>query len=190
MLRLITLLLSVGLLFGAETFAAEGNKNPVVVFETTMGTFEVELYQDKAPVTVKNFLGYVNDKFFDDTIFHRVINNFMIQGGGFTKDGSRKKTKEPIKNESGNGAKNVNYSIAMARTQDLNSATSQFFINVKDNGFLDQGQYCAFGMVVSGKDVIDKIKAVDVNKPGRLSEAQPKEPIVMTKVHLKAAEGK
>ncbi len=161
-------------------------EDPVLVFETTLGRFEVKLFGKKAPVTTKNFLRYVNEKFYDGTLFHRVIDNFMIQGGGYDKDETLKKAKAPIKNESDNGLTNVKYSLAMARTQDLDSATCQFFINVKDNPFLDRGRYCVFGRVVKGQEIIDKIKAADVDKPGRLSEAQPKEPIVMLKVHVKS----
>ncbi|MBE7462326.1 MAG: peptidylprolyl isomerase [Planctomycetes bacterium] len=160
--------------------------NPVVVFETNQGSFEAELYQDKAPVTVKNFLQYVTDKHYDATIFHRVIDGFMIQGGGFDQSGKQKATRAPIKNESGNGATNCMYGLAMARTSDLNSATAQFYINVADNDFLDDGKYCAFGKVVAGTEVIDKIRKVAVEKPGRLSEAQPKQPVLIVKATVKA----
>ncbi|MCK6471278.1 MAG: peptidylprolyl isomerase [Planctomycetes bacterium] len=160
--------------------------NPVVVFETSQGTFEAELYQDKVPVTVENFVQYVKDGHYDGTIFHRVIDGFMIQGGGFDLSGKQKATRSPIKNESGKGPKNCKYGLAMARTSDLNSATAQFYINVVDNDFLDQGQYCAFGKVTQGQDVIDKIKKVPVKKPGRLSEAQPVEPVSITSAKVKA----
>jgi cyclophilin family peptidyl-prolyl cis-trans isomerase len=145
--------------------------NPVVVIDTSMGKIKVELFEDKSPVTVKNFLSYVDDKFYDNTIFHRVIgkensrdgNDFMIQGGGF-QDFTEKKTKDPIKNEAGNGVSNKRGTLAMARTNDPDSATSQFFINVKDNDFLDRSArgagYAAFGKVIDGMDVVDKIKAV------------------------------
>ena len=146
--------------------AAEGG-NPVVLMKTSMGTIKIELDQEKAPVSTANFLAYVNDKFYDGTIFHRVIPAFMIQGGGFDKDMNQKKTKAPIKNEAGNGLKNLNGTIAMARTSDPNSATAQFFINTKDNAFLDhrddsvQGYgYAVFGKVVDGMDVVKKIEAV------------------------------
>jgi len=161
--------------------------NPVVTFETSLGSFDVELYADKAPITVKNFLDYVSAAFYDGTIFHRVIDGFMIQGGGYGTDERHKPARPPIKNESGNGARNVRYAIAMARTEDLDSATSQFYINVKDNSFLDDNKYCAFGLVVSGRDVVDKIKAVKVRKPGRLSEAQPVEQVVIRKGRVKPA---
>lgn len=156
----------IGLLAAATAVAKEGG-NPVVVIKTSMGEIKIELDKAKAPVTVDNFVGYVNDKFYDGTIFHRVIPAFMIQGGGFDKDMNQKKTKAPIKNEAGNGLKNLNGTIAMARTSDPNSATAQFFINTKDNAFLDhrnetpQGYgYAVFGKVVSGMDVLKKIEQV------------------------------
>ena len=146
--------------------AAEGG-NPVVVMKTSMGDITIELDKAKAPISTENFLAYVNGKFYDGTIFHRVIPNFMIQGGGFDKDMNQKKTNAPIKNEAGNGLKNTTGTIAMARTSDPNSATAQFFINSKDNTFLDhrdesvQGYgYAVFGKVVDGMDVVRKIEAV------------------------------
>src|SRR5690606_24763364 len=140
-------------------------KNPTVVMETNMGTIEVELNEEKAPVTVKNFLSYVNDKFYDGLIFHRVINDFMIQGGGMNEKMEEKKGKAPIVNEGKNGLKNDMGTIAMARTSDPNSATSQFFINVKDNNFLnhpssDGHGYAVFGKVTSGMHVVNRIKMV------------------------------
>ncbi len=145
--------------------------NTVVVMDTSMGTIKIELADDKAPITVKNFLGYVDDKFYDNTIFHRVIADFMIQGGGFTaKDHVEKKTNDPIKNESNNGLLNKRGTIAMARTNQPNSATAQFFINVKDNDFLDRAKardgigYAVFGTVIEGMDVVDKIRAVKTGK--------------------------
>lgn len=140
--------------------------NPVVLVETNMGNFKIELFEDKAPITVKNFLQYVEDKHYDGTIFHRVISHFIIQGGGFEPGMKEKKTRDPIKNESNNGLSNVKYTVAMARTPQPNSATAQFFINVKDNTFLDKAKardgvgYCVFGRVIEGTDVIDKIKDV------------------------------
>lgn len=144
--------------------AAAGSK-PVVIMKTSMGTMEIELDKERAPVTVANFLSYVNDGHFDGTIFHRVISTFMIQGGGFTTDYKQKATKPPIKLEAGNGLSNVRGTIAMARTGNPNSATCQFFINVVDNrGGLDPGPrgpgYTVFGKVISGMDVADKIRAV------------------------------
>jgi len=143
--------------------------NPVVEMKTSKGTIKIELFEDKAPGTVKNFLKYVDDKHYDGTIFHRVIAKFMIQGGGFDKDMKQKETRDPIKNESTNGLSNTRGTIAMARTKVADSATSQFFINVVDNKFLDKKEaedgvgYCVFGKVISGMDVVDKIKAVKVS---------------------------
>ena len=157
----------VGLLLTVTTVGAKEGGNPVVVMKTSLGDVKIELDKAKAPVTVDNFVVYVNDKFYDGTIFHRVIPAFMIQGGGFDKDMNQKKTKAPIKNEAGNGLKNVTGTIAMARTSDPNSATAQFFINTKDNAFLDhkndtaQGYgYAVFGKVVDGMDVVKKIEQV------------------------------
>jgi len=140
----------------AQTPAA----NPRVLLKTTLGDITLELYPAKAPITVKNFLGYVNDKFYDGLVFHRVIPGFMIQGGGLDADMVTKATKDSIKNESGNGLKNVRGSIAMARLQALDTANSQFFINLIDNAGLDEMHYCVFGKVVAGLDVVDKIAAV------------------------------
>lgn len=159
--------------FLAGTSCAADAKHPVVVMETSMGTIKIELDAEKAPGTVKNFLDYTDGKFYDGTIFHRVIADFMIQGGGFEKglsqastpdqiQAKQKKTRDPIKNEGGNGLSNKRGTIAMARTRDLDSATAQFFINVKDNAGLDRREspYCVFGKVVEGMDVVEKIKAV------------------------------
>ena len=137
-------------------------KNVQFLINTSKGNIVIETYPEKAPITVKNFESYVNKGFYNDTIFHRVIDGFMIQGGGFTKDMSQKQTDAPIKIESDNGLKNKKYTIAMARTSIPDSATSQFFINVKNNDFLDYtGQsnpgYCVFGKVIKGQDVVDKI---------------------------------
>ena len=159
-------------LLGTGTARAEG-KNPMVLISTSMGDVKVELDEAKAPITVKNFLGYVNDKFYDGTIFHRVIPSFMIQGGGFDKDMNQKTAKAPIKNEAGNGLKNDTGTIAMARTNVVDSATAQFFINTKDNAFLnhrDESQqgfgYAVFGKVVEGMDVVRKIEAVSTGNKG------------------------
>src|SRR6516164_2044748 len=146
---------------------AESN---VVVMETSLGTIKLELYPDKAPVTAENFLAYVDEGFYDGTVFHRVIPNFMIQGGGMEPGMRQKKTKPAIKNESANGLGNQRGTVAMARTNVPDSATAQFFINVTDNGFLDKSQardgvgYCVFGKVIEGLDVVDKIKAVKTTK--------------------------
>jgi peptidyl-prolyl cis-trans isomerase A (cyclophilin A) len=151
------------------TFCAFG-KSPVVLIETNMGTIEVELNQDKAPVTVKNFLNYVDSKFYNGLIFHRVIDGFMIQGGGFDEKMMERKTKDPIKNEANNGLLNDTGSISMARTADPNSATAQFFINVNDNNFLDS-KHTAFGKVVSGMDVVEAIENVQTGSGDRPVEA-------------------
>jgi peptidyl-prolyl cis-trans isomerase B (cyclophilin B) len=147
------------------SMAADGN--PKVEMETSKGKFVIELFPEKAPETVKNFLNYVDTKFYDGTIFHRVIPNFMIQGGGFTSDMQRKSAGTPIKNEADNGLKNNRGTIAMARTNDPHSATAQFFINTVNNDFLNhkgktqQGWgYVVFGKVISGMDVVDAISAV------------------------------
>jgi len=140
----------------AQTPAA----NPKVLLKTTMGDITLELYPAKAPITVKNILGYVEAKFYDGLIFHRVIPGFMIQCGGLNAEMSAKQGNPPIKNESGNGLKNARGSVAMARTNDLDSATSQFFINLVDNFGLDEMKYCVFGKVVAGMDVVDKIATV------------------------------
>lgn len=142
-------------------------KNPVVVMETNMGNVKLELFEKEAPISVKNFLDYANSGFFSNTIFHRVIANFMIQGGGFTTDFKQKPTNSPIKNEADNGLKNQRGTLAMARTGIIDSATAQFFINVINNDFLNhrdksmQGYgYAVFGKVVEGMDVVDKIAGV------------------------------
>jgi peptidyl-prolyl cis-trans isomerase B (cyclophilin B) len=143
-----------------------------VVMETSMGTITLELNEDKAPITVKNFLAYVDDGFYDGTIFHRVIPDFMVQGGGMEPGLKEKKTKGQIKNESSNGLTNQRGTLAMARTNVPDSASSQFFINLKDNTFLDKAQsrdgvgYAVFGKVAGGMDVVDKIKGVATGRRG------------------------
>ena len=179
----------VGMLAAGGAATAQGG-NPVVVMKTSMGDVKIELDKAKAPVTVDNFIAYVNDKFYDGTVFHRVIPAFMIQGGGFDKDMTQKKTKPPIKNEAGNGLKNVNGSIAMARTSDPNSATAQFFINTKDNPFLDhkndtpQGMgYAVFGKVVDGMDVVKKIEQVQTTTRTPY-ENVPVTPVVIESIRI------
>ena len=169
--------------------------NPVVVVETNMGTFKIELLEDKAPITVKNFLQYVDDKHYDGTIFHRVISDFMIQGGGFAPGMKEKKSRDPIKNESNNGLSNEKYTVAMARTGQPNSATAQWYVNTKDNTFLDKAKakdgvgYCVFGKVIEGKDVIDKIKEVETDTAGDF-ENVPKKDVVIKSVKLVKQEKK
>jgi len=141
-----------------------------VEMKTSQGVITIEFDEAKAPVTVENFLRYVDDGFYDGTIFHRVIEDFVIQGGGFTADMAQKQTRPPIKNEADNGLKNEMYSLSMARTADVNSATSQFFINVADNAFLDHGSrdfgYAVFARVVDGTDVVDRIAGVATMSKG------------------------
>ena len=149
------------LLLAGNLLAAE---NPRVLLNTSMGEIELELEAEKAPVSVENFLGYVERGFYDGTVFHRVIPGFMIQGGGFDEGLNQKPTRQPIKNEADNGLHNVRGTVAMARTQNVNSATSQFFINHRDNDFLDHGSrdfgYAVFAKVVRGMDVVDQIAQV------------------------------
>ena len=180
------LLFARGVAFGAET-APKGGR-PVVQFETSMGVIKVELYPDKAPITVKNFMAYVRDGHYDGTVFHRVIRDFMIQGGGFTKDMKEKGTKyPPIKNEADNGLKNDRGAVSMARTSVVDSATAQFFINTVNNDFLNhrsktpQGYgYAVFGKVIEGMDVVDKVRAVPTGSSG-MHQDVPKQPVVILK---------
>ena len=153
----------------AKSSGKKERRKPMVLISTSLGDIKLELYEEEAPITVANFLSYVEEGFYDNTIFHRVINNFMIQGGGIAADMKQKPTKAPIKNEAENGLKNERGTIAMARTADVNSATSQFFINHRDNAFLDHGVrdfgYAVFGKVIEGIEVVDKIAAVQT-RPG------------------------
>jgi len=177
----------------AKTDPARDGARPVVVFETNKGTFEIELWPDKAPRTVENFLQYVDDGFYTGTIFHRVIDGFMIQGGGFTRDMVQKQTRGPIQNEADNGLRNEPYTVAMARTADPNSATAQFFVNVNDNGFLNHTEkttrgwgYAVFGKVIAGQDVVDAIKKVPTANRG-LHQNVPVDPVVIEKAYRKGA---
>jgi len=164
---------------------AQGGSN-VVVLETTLGNIEITLDAEKAPLSAENFLAYVDSGHYDGTIFHRVIAGFMIQGGGFDEAFSQKPTRGPIKNEFGNGLTNKRGTIAMARTSDPHSATSQFFINVVDNGFLNQGDgYAVFGTVTGGMDVVDKIAAVKTGRKGPFSQDAPQETVKITKARRK-----
>ncbi|MGB3622985.1 peptidyl-prolyl cis-trans isomerase [Ketobacter sp. MCCC 1A13808] len=157
----------------------------LVILHTSMGDIKLELDKAKAPTTVENFVTYVNEGHYNGTIFHRVIGNFMIQGGGFDQEMEQKPTGKPIKNEANNGLKNDAGTVAMARTQDPHSATAQFFINVKDNDFLNfsaettQGWgYTVFGKVVDGQDVVDKIKAVKTGNKG-FHQDVPLDPVII-----------
>ena len=170
----------------------------MVILETNMGEIHINVDAEKAPITAKNFIDYVEDGFFEGTIFHRVIPNFMIQGGGMTEDMSQKSTKATIENEAKNGLKNVKYSVAMARTQAPHSASSQFFINTNDNHFLNNSQneeendnfeggdmwgYCVFGEVVAGQDVVDEIQSVETLNLGGHADV-PASPIIITKAFI------
>jgi peptidyl-prolyl cis-trans isomerase B (cyclophilin B) len=180
-------LLTLALIFIAGNMARAQKSHPSVKLETSLGDIIVELYPEKAPVTVANFLQYVKSGFYDGTIFHRVIPTFMIQGGGFDANMNQKPTKGQIKNEADNGLTNDRYTIAMARTGDPNSASAQFFINVADNQPLNhtaktmQGWgYAVFGKVVKGQEVVDKIKAVPTDTKGMFQNV-PVTPVVIIK---------
>lgn len=167
-------------------------ENPIVEMQTSHGTVEIELFEDKAPLSTKNFLQYVDDKFYDNTIFHRVISTFMIQGGGFTEKMEQKKTRANIKNEATNGLKNETGTLAMARTPDPHSASSQFFINVVDNSFLDHRDttdsgygYAVFGKVRSGMHVVNRIKEVRTgNRAGH--QNVPMDTVLIKSIRRKA----
>jgi cyclophilin family peptidyl-prolyl cis-trans isomerase len=163
-------------------------EHSMVFVKTSMGNFTIELFDDKAPVTVENFLNYVDKKFYNGTIFHRVISTFVIQGGGFTKEMSKKDTAPPIKNEAANGVKNLEYTLSMARTGVVDSATSQFFISVNDNPNLDHKDktdrgfgYAVFGKVVEGMDVIDQIKLVKTTTKGSYGDV-PVKPVIIKSI--------
>jgi len=164
------------------TSIAPKEQGPQVVLNTNKGTIVIELYPDRAPVTVENFLRYVNEGFYAGTVFHRVIPGFMIQGGGFTADMQQKPTYEPIRNEAGNGLRNQRGTVAMARTNDVDSATAQFFINLVDNSFLNgngrTGGYAVFGRVIEGMDVVDEIAFVSTAKSGPHDDV-PVEPVII-----------
>jgi cyclophilin family peptidyl-prolyl cis-trans isomerase len=182
----VLVVIACGVAFGADSAPKRGK--PVVLLETSLGNIKIALEPAKAPVSVKNFLAYAKEGHYDGLIFHRVIRDFMIQGGGFTKDMREKRAgRPPIKNEAGNGLKNERGTVAMARTQVVDSATAQFFINVVNNEFLDHVDetprgygYAVFGKVIEGMDVVDKIRAVPT---GRLSMFQdvPKDPVTIIK---------
>ena len=157
----------------------------MIRFETSLGDFTIELYQKEAPESVANFVAYVEDQFFDGTIFHRIVPGFVIQGGGFTEDMTQKRTKPPVKNEADNGLKNKRGTLSMARTSDINSATSQFFVNLKDNDFLDHSRgnfgYAVFAKVTQGMDVVDKIAAVETGRKRGFDDV-PLEAVTMKSV--------
>jgi peptidyl-prolyl cis-trans isomerase B (cyclophilin B) len=184
MKKFVSVLLTMGAFLSASAEVVEA-ENPRVVLDTSEGKIVLELYMEKAHDTVQNFLGYIDAKFFDGTIFHRVIPNFMIQGGGFTADMKKKSSRAPIRNEADNGLDNDRYTIAMARTSDPHSATAQFFINTAKNDFLnfknktDQGWgYAVFGKVVEGMDTVDVISAVKTTTRGPYGDV-PVKPVVI-----------
>lgn len=168
-----------------------GDANPIVVIHTSMGDITLELFAERAPVSVENFLGYARDGFYDGTVFHRVISHFMIQGGGMTPDLKAKATGEPIVNEAANGLANTRGTIAMARTAMPDSATSQFFINVQDNPSLDKNPtsagYAVFGKVTEGMEVVDEIRFVETSSQPPYHDV-PVEPVVIESVEIRAAE--
>ena len=179
-------LLLLGLGFGLPVWA---EANPQVKISTSLGDIVVELYPAKAPKTVANFLQYVDDGFYTNTIFHRVIENFMIQGGGFTMDFKHKDTRPPVENEATNGLKNDRGTIAMARTSDPHSASAQFFINVTNNDFLNHTSptprgwgYCVFGKVIKGMDVVDAIRKQPTGRGGIFPSDVPQKMVVITNV--------
>jgi cyclophilin family peptidyl-prolyl cis-trans isomerase len=190
----ILIVITLALVFAesSEGAAMEEKKvNPSVIIETSLGNITVELSQDKAPKTVANFLEYVKAGYFKGTVFHRVIKGFMIQGGGLSADMKNKPTQSPIDNEATNGLKNARGTIAMARTAEIHSATSQFFINTVDNSSLDHRSkspdkfgYCVFGKVTSGMDIVDKIEGVQTETKGMYQNV-PTKPVVITDVQLK-----
>ena len=165
--------------------------NPTALIRTSMGDIKLELYAEKAPVSVENFINYANNGFYDGTIFHRVISHFMIQGGGFTPDMKKKSTGEPIANEAGNGLSNIRGTLAMARTNDPHSATAQFFINTQDNRNLDYtGEansrtwgYAVFGIVTEGMEVVDEIRFVETSSPPPFSNV-PSVPVVIESIKI------
>jgi len=168
---------------------AEEKENPRVRVKTNHGTFFITLFPEKAPITVKNFINYVESKFYNETLIHRVEKGFVIQGGGYTVGGKKKLTAEPIENEADNGLKNLKYTLSMARTPQIDSATSQFFINLRDNPSLDhrgdsprEFGYAVFGKVSKGTDVIDKIGMVKTKKEGPLSK--PVEPVIIESMRM------
>jgi len=163
----------------------------MVKFETSHGTFTIELFPKEAPVTVENFLKYVDDGFFDGTTFHRIVPGFVIQGGGLTPDFQNKQTRAPIANEAKNGLKNKRGSLSMARTSDINSATSQFFVNLADNEFLDHGPrdfgYAVFGRVTEGMDVVDKIAKVKTGRRKGYQDAPMEDVVIVSAKRVEKA---
>jgi len=188
-LSIVTLLAAALCLCLTAAAGPRKSANPKVVIKTNLGTIEAVLFKDKAPISVENFLQYVKDKAYDGTIFHRVIPNFMIQGGGFDKKFSKRKTRDPIKNEAKNGLKNKRGTLAMARTSAVDSATSQFFINLKHNKFLNNGVrdfgYAVFGKVTKGMKVVHKIAKARTGSKGPFRQNCPLENVVIESIRIK-----
>lgn len=181
-------IVGVALVVPASAEEKKDKNNPVVVMQTSMGDMEIELYKKEAPITVQNFLWYVENGFYDGLVFHRVMDGFMIQGGGFTPDLKRKQGNAPIENEAKNGLSNEHYTIAMARTNDVHSATSQFYINDQDNPSLDYVNdsrfgYCVFGKVIEGREVVDNISKVTVTTKNGMKNV-PVEPVIIKKAYV------
>jgi cyclophilin family peptidyl-prolyl cis-trans isomerase len=187
MRRVLTGLIA-ALAAGGAANAADVDSRPKVRVQTSQGAFVVQLDAERAPITVRNFLEYVESGHYEGTIFHRVIAGFVVQGGGVTPELAEKRTRDPIPNESGNGLSNTRGTIAMARTEDPHSATSQFYINLKDNLALNPSEkrwgYCVFGAVVEGMDVVDKIAAMPTGPRGEIPSDVPEEDIVVQKMEL------
>ena len=190
---MVAMLVVLAMLATGTAFAKD---NPMVKFETSEGDFVVELYADKAPITVDNFMWYVDNGFYDGLIFHRIIKDFMVQGGGFTAEMKKKAANPPIENEATNGLTNDKYTLAMARTNAVHSATCQFFVNTKDNGFLNHQNttakgfgYCVFGKVTDGTDTIDAMNGVPTTSKNGYNDV-PKTPVVIKAAYRVDAKGK
>jgi cyclophilin family peptidyl-prolyl cis-trans isomerase len=189
MKKLLWIVLMLALCTGPALAQDTGKGNPTVVIKTSKGTIEAVLYKDKSPITVENFLKYVDAGFYNGTIFHRVIWGFMIQGGGFDRYFNQKPTRAPIKNEAANGLKNERGTLAMARTSAVDSATAQFFINLKNNAMLDHGSrdygYAVFGRVTQGMDVVDAIAGVQTGAKGPFASDCPLDAVIIESIRVK-----
>ena len=182
-LRILRLVVCLTLALSASTAVAANKEAPMVVMHTNLGDITIEVFEDEAPKTAANFLQYVQDGFYDGTIFHRVIPGFVIQGGGFDESYQQKETRDPITNEADNGVKNDRGTLSMARTSDPNSATSQFFVNLSDNAPLNPSRgnagYAVFGKVTDGMDVVDQIADVQTGRAGPFRQDAPQEQVVI-----------
>jgi cyclophilin family peptidyl-prolyl cis-trans isomerase len=191
MKKLFWIVLMLSLFAGPALAQDAGKGNPTIVIKTSMGVIEAVLYKDKAPITAENFLKYVDAGFYNGTIFHRVIWDFMIQGGGFDRYFIQKPTRPPIKNEAANGLKNERGTLAMARTSAVDSATAQFFINLKNNTMLDHSPrnygYAVFGKVTKGMDVVDAIASVQTGAKGPFSSDCPLDTVIIESIRVKQA---